>query len=438
MAENSIYRVLLFGPKKSSELIEELKISQPTFSRLIQKSIREDKVQAFGKNKGAIYGIPREVTKAGSRFPLFKITETGEAKLLGEITAVVPRGYVLNPIKGKPEIFPGIPFYLSDARPQGYLGRAFVSRNSDLGFPHRLNDWSEDQVFCSLVLRGEHLPGNLLVGEESFKRLESENGVEEIPKKLREKKYRELSLLSITGSVPGSSAAGEQPKFSAYLEGKKHVLVKFSSSLKSPKGRRWGDLLIAESIALNIVKENLSISVAESEIIEGEEEIYLESTRFDRSGEKGRLGCISFSAVEAEWIGKPSVWAASAKELLRMKKISKADAEAIQLLDAFGAWIANSDRHYGNLSFFYEPGDEKVRLAPLYDMLPMFFAPKETEDAEFNREWKVPALHPDWVPVWGRAREAAVLFWNKVIEDKRISSGFRAEAQVVLDLAKKK
>jgi len=429
----SLVRELLQGPKTGSELGQILNLSQSSFSRLFLSSAKTENVRAFGKKKGVVYAAPRKVAGIGPAFPLFRVDEDGKCLPFGDLTAVESRGFILEPLSGSPIVFSGVPFFLSDARPQGYLGRAFGHRHADLGFPKRLQDWSEDQIFASLALRGEHIPGHFIVGNESFDRYQRERNTTGVRLKDRVNEYELRVARSLEGDLPGSSAAGEQPKFLAYLEDERHVLVKFSPPLGTPKGRRWGDLLVAESVALETLREDLEIPTAQTEIITTENRIFLESTRFDRIGARGRKGCLTFASLELEWLGSPSVWAASAKAMLQAKKISKHDATTIQLVDAFGAWIANTDRHYGNLSFFFEPEWNHAVLAPIYDMLPMFFAPNENEDTEFDRTWTIPLPHPDTLLVWDRARAAAEKFWGKVAKHPEVSPEFRKIARTISD-----
>ncbi len=427
----SIHRELLSGPKSAPELAHTLSLSQPGFSRLFKAEAEFKRVRSFGAGRATLYAATRPLSGLDSEFPVFRVDESGQIHALGELTAIENRGFIWAPPTGKPEVFPGIPFFFSDVRPQGYLGRIFALRHENLGFPSRVPDWSEDQIFAALALRGEHLPGNLLVGKESFARFQNGKLPAPIALKKRAAEYEARSVDALHGTTPGSSAAGEQPKFPAYVENERHVIVKFSPVLSTPKGRRWADLLIAESLALDVLRDELAIPVARTEVVVGDRRVFLESTRFDRLGVQGRKGCISFSSLEAEWVGAPSVWATSAKTFLSEKRISSSDAEKIQTIDAFGAWIANSDRHYGNLSFFFEAGDTSAQLAPVYDMLPMFFAPKETEELEFTRTWVKPNPIPETLAVWEAARAAAQLFWGKVIADPRISADFKSEAERV-------
>ncbi len=431
MAASDLRFALLTGPKTAEELASALRISQATFSRHFKKSGTEEGLRSFGSGKKTIYAALRNVLGKGQDFPLFRIDEKGKVKSLGEVTSIERGAYLYSRDGKRSTTYPGIPYYLSDARPAGYLGRAFASRQNDLGFPIKITDWSEDQIFIALATRGEHLPGNLLVGEESFRRFQAIKW-EKVPLKTRAKRFSELARLSIAGDAPGSSAAGEQPKFPVFLEGGVHALVKFSPATRQPKAERWADLLIAESLALETIRDEFEIPVAESEIVQSSSQVFLESKRFDRIGESGRKGCVSFSAIESEWLGKPSHWSASARALFRLKKISSEDAERIALLDAFGAWIANSDRHYGNLSFFHEIDEAQARLAPVYDMLPMFFAPNDREETVPLRKWEPPVCGADVVQVWEKAKSGAKVFWEKAEQDPRISPSFKREIKKVL------
>src|SRR2546429_3405863 len=91
--------------------------------------------------------------------------------------------------------------------------------------------------------RGEDLPGNLIVGEESFARWQ---GIEFVSR--RRDDYPALAQATIAGHPPGSSAGGERPKFGA-LVGNQHMLVKFAgrAGVGDMAARHWCDLLILRS-----------------------------------------------------------------------------------------------------------------------------------------------------------------------------------------------
>lgn len=114
--------------------------------------------------------------------------------------------------------------------------------------------------------------------------------------------------------------------------------------------------------------------VAETRLMEMDGRLFLESQRFDRACEFGRLSMISLQAVDAEFVGLGSDWprvmgALHKKNLERRQHVDDAD-----FLWSFGRLINNTDMHLGNLSLAVE-GDV-FRLLPLFDMCSMGFAPK--------------------------------------------------------------
>lgn len=106
------------------------------------------------------------------------------------------------------------------------------------------------------------------------------------------------------GEPAGSSVAGEQPKFTAWLrqpeEGRVFaVLVKFTDRLDTPTGRRWADLLAAEAIALGMLG-GVSIDEAEKfqpQVFDFVGRRFYELPRFDRIGAHGRRGVVSLRAL---------------------------------------------------------------------------------------------------------------------------------------------
>ncbi len=108
----------------------------------------------------------------------------------------------------------GLPIELVDARPSGFLGRHFAALHADLRLPPRLTDWSDHHILIAMSRRGEDLPGNLLVGEESFARWQALDSVA-----VTRSEYPTLADATIAGHPPGSSAGGERPKFGVWLTG---------------------------------------------------------------------------------------------------------------------------------------------------------------------------------------------------------------------------
>jgi hypothetical protein len=95
----------------------------------------------------------------------------------------------------------------------------------------------------------------------------------------------------------------------------------------------------------------------------------------------------------------------------------------MRLVSTFGALIANTDRHFGNLAF-YDRYDGRYTLAPVYDMLPMLFAPEH--DQVTARVFVPPDPTSETLPAYGHARALAEGYWRRCAQDPRISNEFRA------------
>jgi hypothetical protein len=97
---------------------------------------------------------------------------------------------------------------------------------------------------------------------------------------------------------------------------------------------------------------------------------FLEIERFDRHGAHGRSALCSWAAVNNAWFGLSGrPWSEGAARLLERGLIANETRDAITRLWHFGQLIGNTDMHDSNLSFV--PGEPGLRLAPVYDMLPM-------------------------------------------------------------------
>ena len=60
----------------------------------------------------------------------------------------------------------GLPWWLFDMRPQGYLGRAYASTYAAaLGLPANPEHWGDNEVLRALLVHGHDAIGNLLIGE---------------------------------------------------------------------------------------------------------------------------------------------------------------------------------------------------------------------------------------------------------------------------------
>ncbi len=407
---NRITNELSRGVLHAADLRDRLGVSPATLMRAVRNAGAE--IVSIGRGRATRYGWRQAwLNLADSRFPLFRVTEAGTAVSAGELITLAARQSVWMPTG---DVTEGLPAEVVDVRPSGFLGRHFAAIHADLRLPPRLSDWSDHHILIAVSRRGEDLPGNLLVGEESFARWQSLESAA-----VTRDAYPGLADATIAGHPPGSSAGGERPKFGVFVDGR-HVLVKFAARGGSADAvaRRWCDLLILEALALDIVGSH-GVSAARTHVFETPSHWFLESERFDRAGARGRIAVLSLAAVHDD-LADP--WARAAVALKDAGRLTDDDARRLRWLDAFGALIGNTDRHQYNILFF--TGGSSLRLAPAFDQVSMLYAP--TADGQVpSRVFAVPRITSDTLDVWDDARSAARQFWAQAGDDARLSDDVR-------------
>jgi hypothetical protein len=420
------------GHASSPELQAQLGVSQPTVSRLLAPLLATGQVVKVGAARAQRYLLSRDVPGVGRQVLIHQVQPGGELQVFGTLYPLIGGGFWMEEADkshGQSAFHPSLPWFLMDTRPQGFLGRAFVQAHPDLALPSHLAHWRDEHILLALVRAGEDLPGNLLVGTASLDRyLDMPLGQSATPAvNDPEQDYPRLALQALVSAAPGSSAGGEQPKFCA-VTGGVPVLVKFSPAGDAPADQRWRDLLVCEALALQTLQA-AGIAAAQTDMVQAGGRVFLQSRRFDRTA-NGRVGMVSLEMYDAHYIGIGSQWAATAMQTGRAgeESLSAADIQTLCLLDAFGALIANTDRHHGNVSLLLH--QHRWQLAPAYDMLPMFYAPVAGEVVE--RDWtrQLPRPNAHTLSVWPQARELAMQFWQSAATDARIGDEFRAVARV--------
>lgn len=432
------------GPLPARRIGEELGISQPTVSRAFAAA--GARVVRIGRARASRYALARDIGRAGNRWPLYRIGPDARPVRLGEIRALAGEGFHFEPAHPMPAflhgefgdgLFPGLPWFLDDQRPQGFLGRVFVQRvANELGAPVDLLRWGADDILLGLLHHGHDQPGDLVVGEAALQaalRLGLSSDDVLTPGE-RDARYPQLAEAALRGEVPGSSAGGEQPKFLANLregDGVRALIVKFSERTTTPAGRRWGDLLQCECIAARVLRDH-GIPAARSEIREASGRVFLESTRFDRTPPRGRHGFVSLAAVDAAFHGHGRIdWWRYAQQLQRDGWLVADDAHRLRVLGWFGVLIGNTDMHLGNAALVLTDA-RPLALAPAYDMLPMLFRPASSGEV-VEREFTVTPPLPEQRMEWSQAARAAGTFWALVADCADISTPFRGVAAACAD-----
>ena len=419
------------GVGTSTELQTRLGLSQPTVSRALAALIKQGRLLKVGAARSQQYLLPRHIEGVGSQIGIVRVDTQGRVSPFANMVALSGGRFWVNEADGLTQIHDGLPWFLDDMRPQGFMGQTFVQNHPELSLPVDLRHWNDDHALKAMVLAGDDLPGNLIVGEQALARYLSgvrQTAVVQDP----EVDYPKLAMVAMQGAQPGSSAGGEQPKFSALINGQA-MLVKFSPSGDAPGDQRSRDLLVCEHLALRTLAA-AGLPAAESQIVIAGGRVFLQSKRFDRT-EKGRIGMVSLLAYDAQYVGEMDNWSATAQRMSARQLMTSQDAQQLQLLEAYGLLIANTDRHYGNISFLLE--DDDWRLSPTYDMLPMFYAPVKGElvDRDFASRKLQPTSHT--LAVWPQAKQLAQQFWQSVAADARVSDAFKALAQANADVVAK-
>ncbi|MFN6060549.1 MAG: type II toxin-antitoxin system HipA family toxin YjjJ, partial [Burkholderiales bacterium] len=357
------------GVGTSTELQTRLGLSQPTVSRALSALVKQGRLLKVGAARSQQYLLPRHIEGVGSQIGIVRIDTQGRVSPFARMVALPGGRFWVNEADGLTQLHDGLPWFLDDMRPQGFMGQTFVQNHPELSLPADLRHWNDDHALKAMVLAGDDLPGNLIVGEQALASYLSgvrQTAVVQQP----EVDYPRLAMLAMQGAQPGSSAGGEQPKFSALVNGQA-MLVKFSPSGDAPGDERSRDLLVCEHLALQTLAA-AGLPAAESQIVIAGGRVFLQSKRFDRT-DKGRIGMVSLLVYDAQYVGEMDNWSATAQRMAARQLMTSQDAQQLQLLEAYGLLIANTDRHYGNISFLLQ--DDDWRLSPTYDMLPMFYAP---------------------------------------------------------------
>jgi len=420
----------------AAELAAEIGVSQPTLSRLLRAL--GDLVVSVGKARRVRYALLRSVRGLPTALPIYRVGPTGEPRQCGTLAAIDPEGTYLPDAVAigwpldqtmREGVFPGVPYFILDGRPQGFLGRAFAREHAArLNLPVDPTRWSDDDVLVALASVGEDMPGDLIVGAQAVEAFQRRRAAPLVPMRLRDRValYPERATAALLGEAPASSAGGEFAKFTGTIEAQhevRHVIVKFSPADDNAAAVRWRDLLIAEHHAPAALS-GIGVPAAASDIVLSAGRVFLEVSRFDRIGKHGRHAALTLGAIEPALLGLGGArWESAAAELHRRGWLSDDDVLRITRLSIFGDFIGNSDMHSGNLALLQSAAGG-LSLAPAYDMLPMLFAPARSGELVARRLVARPPA-PGVEAAWREALVAALGFWSRLTGDERISDSFR-------------
>lgn len=430
MASSIIDAIIDFlrrNPAGSAELARACGCDRSTVTR--QLKLLESQLVATGRARSTLYYLRRS---ANIDIPLYRVSENGKAEHFGTLIAVMPQGYLVKtPQDADYGYYDDLPWWLQDLRPQGFLGRNLAKAlfNQGIVGTADIDHWQDQDIFNALLHAKGDTPGNLLIGTQSY-----QAWLQHEPIAVSTHDFVKLATDAMAGEVVGSSAGGEQPKFCAFIDGK-HRLVKFTEPVTNANSQRWADLLRAEHLALTTLAD-AGIAATNSEIIQLEQRTFLNCERFDRVATLGRKGLVSLRMVDMQFVGEPVAWPVLAEQLKQGKHISAEDANSIAVIWCFGTLIANSDMHNGNLSFYYG-ADGALKLAPVYDMLPMAFAPHRSGAMASSHQLIIKPIAAG--KHWRQAYAMAERFWRELVHQTGLSVEFSLIAQSMqIELQSKK
>ena len=427
----SIREYLGRGPSTSREIQAATGLSQSSVARRLREM--EDAVVQLPMGRSIRYAATCNAFGSNDKLPLSMVDTDGNTALIAYIRPLCHGGFFVEPVidispllmgENKDGLYAGLPYFLYDLRPQGFLGRltaqAIASRSDD--FPTDPRHWNTDQIGRYLISNGDDLPGNFKFGDQARLRVRSK------PVSVSDEDYPALADSVMGGAVPGSSAGGEQPKFTAFNGNQaSHVIVKFSPKGDQSPAVWWRDILITEYHAAKTIHNRL-FPAAETRLIDMDKRLFLETRRFDRSGEYGRRPMVSLQAADAEFTGTGTNWPQAANALFKRKLMSEQDVLTVEALWQFGRLINNTDMHLGNLSLSLE--GEAFRLLPLYDMCSMGFAPRSGSEIQpFVFVPPEPKAFRIGTDLMDTVKKAARDFWESVAGDERISDEFKEYLQ---------
>lgn len=427
--ETHIQALLVRAPAlTAAQLSASTQASQPSISRALNRL--GARICRMGAARNTRYAWVQEVMGLPGRAQLLWLGGAAHRARFGELCFLAGNQIYVRG-DGVETLMQGhLPWYLTSLQPQGFLGRELARTRPDL--PSDPQQWSLPQVLYAALSGLHDPPGAIRLAEEGLGGGFSSSGGWIAPLDVLERAQHYDTLATQIGhSLPArSSAGGEQPKFTARVEGMGDVIVKFTPPRDTPFGERWFGLLQLEQLALGLLRTH-GFATAQTELLHGPQRTHLQSLRFDRGETMLRRHVVAIDALHGEFVGGARHhWVHTCEALAEKKLISQQDLSTAATLHAFGHFIANTDMHFGNLSFFVDDiAKPQLRLAPLYDMLPMKWRPG-VHDGVLNADpVQEQPLPIGYAHEHARAREIAVQFWEQAAGLDTLPAALRTGAR---------
>lgn len=419
-----IVEALKSGPRTSKELQALTSWNQSRVSRTVRENSR---ILQISFRRPYLYALAESVF-GSDRIHIANVDTYGKNIPRGLLSAIAPNSYFVELLTGASTLLAGnshnsrfdsLPYFMEDVRPQGFLGKMIAQQLADQSeeFTSDPDYWSEEMLGKYLISNGDDLPGDFVFGFPMMNRLRAE------PTVVDRADYPRIAEQTLSGYTGGSSAGGEQQKFTAFISDiESHVIVKFTPAQNDSISTRWKDILVTEFHAQTILSE-LGYPTAGTKLINDGGRYFLESKRFDRRGKFGRSSMFSLRTVDAEFVGSGGSWPVVLEALCQRGMATYLDLATTIELHEFGRLINNSDMHLGNLSVSID-GD-LFSLLPVYDMCSMGFSPKGSEVPDLAFEIPNLSISEENLVSRQKVVDAAKEFWNRVGTDPLASDLMR-------------
>jgi hypothetical protein len=413
------------GALTAKELQSATRASQPSVSLAI--TALGERICRMGAARSTRYALTRDFYGLAATQPVYLTGTTGMAALFGYLS-YLDDGRVMVRSSGGKQWLTGVgklPWFLRSLQPQGFLGREYARLRPD--FPSDPDQWSVEQILYLAVLHATDPPGAFSIGALTGR------FIPDAPIATPERVLQYDNITARIGQTlpANSSAGGEQPKFVAEFgqdsRSYRHLIVKFSPPHGTPFGDRWRALLHLEKLALDTLRKS-GVDIAESTIAESATRTYLESQRFDRIGLEGKRHVVTIDALHDEFAGgSRRHWIHTCEALAAKKMLLPGTVSAVARIYAFGQLIGNTDMHFGNLAFFVDDvAIPALRLAPLYDMLPMMWRPSiHSGDLDIT-PLRAQGQVPGYAREYADARQWAMTFWREAAQLGALNPEMRA------------
>ncbi len=275
------------------------------------------------------------------RILVWRVDDAGKAHKFADIRLCWPQGSCLvYGGKGDEQWFDGLPWYLTDLRPQGFLGRAW-GRNlaGQLNLTEDIRLWQEEDVLYALTVFNGEYTGGWLVGEGNYQRWITAQRPAAVPLDQKLTRYstvgKRCSGWRNCGFFLRAASSRDLTCYAQTPSGNKHVLVKFTVPQQTAVSQRWGDLLIAESIAAQILCDGGIHAIESTVLVTSNRQVFLEAERFDCKGNDGRLLCRWKERFQTEFISSPGSWPEAMRHLCEQQFVTHQSVAQTEVIWAF-------------------------------------------------------------------------------------------------------